>query len=338
MKENKYIDIIIIGFIFLILFTMPVLFVRINDQISWKHVVKIWQDNSLLIPIFAFNHWVLLPKLMQKRKYILYILSVFGLILIATFIYRGIDSPMSMPRGINDNHPMPVPPYANMMSYAILIIGVDVGLCFSRMWQKNEKRTLDLERQNTKMELELLRNQVSPHFFMNTLNNIYALVDSDSLKAKSAVMKLSKLMRYLLYENNNGHVKLSKEFEFIQSYIDLMRLRYTDGVIFNLDIPDEYDDLEIPPMLFISYIENAVKYGVSYQDRCEISIKFHITDKELHFSCSNPIHRNNETYLKGGIGLKNSKNRLALIYGDRHHLTITENSGLYNVSLIIPIV
>lgn len=338
MKENKYIDIIIIGFIFLILFTMPVLFVRINDQISWKHVVKIWQDNSLLIPIFAFNHWVLLPKLMQKRKYILYTLSVIGLILFATFLYKGIDLPMVSSRGINYNHPMPIPPYANMMSYAILIIGVDVGLYFSRMWQKNEKRTLDLERQNTKMELELLRNQVSPHFFMNTLNNIYALVDSDSLKAKSAVMKLSKLMRYLLYENNNGHVKLSKEFEFIESYIDLMRLRYTDEVIFNLDLPEKYDDIEIPPMLFISYIENAVKYGVSYQDRCEINIKYYITDKELHFTCSNPIHRNDETCLKGGIGLKNSKSRLDLIYGDKHRLDITETSGLYNVSLIIPIV
>lgn len=337
MSKYKYINQIIIVFIFVILFTMPALFIKIDGVISWKHVFKIWQDNSLLIPIFIVNHWILLPRLVANGKYTLYIFSIIGLIIIATLICNLIDPPPPPRIGKGVIAPSKIPPYANMLMYAILITGVDIGLFFSSMWQKNEQKTLELEKRNTAMELELLRNQISPHFFMNTLNNIYALIDSDSQNAKQAVMKLSKLMRYLLYENNNGTVKLSKEFEFIMSYIDLMRIRYTDQVRFNLDIPDIYNNIDIPPMLFISYVENAVKYGISYQQECKIDIHISFTDDSLLFFCSNPIHRNIETKLKGGIGLKNSKTRLELIYGDNYDLTISDKDDQYTVELRIPI-
>jgi len=338
--KKKHIDLLIIGFIFLILFLMPALFVRIEGVISWKHVFKIWQDNSFLVPIFAINHWILLPRLLEKKKYSLYAFLIIGLIIIGACFCNMIDSaaPIRLPRPGEEARPSPVPPYANMLMYAILITGIDIGLFFSKMWQKNERHTLEVEKRNTAMELELLRSQISPHFFMNTLNNIYALIDSNSVKAKMAVMKLSKLMRYLLYDNKEGKVKLSSEFDFIQNYIDLMRLRYTDDVVFNLSIPDIFNDIEIPPMLFISYIENAVKYGISYQEKSEITICFTMTEDSLIMFCSNSIHKNQDSLNKGGLGLKNSQMRLSLLYGNRYDLTISESNGQYKVLLKIPII
>lgn len=340
MNKYKHIDLLIVGFIFLILYIMPPLFVRIDGEVSWRHVLKIWQDNALLIPLFLINHFVLLPRLMQNRRYVFYSLALFILLILAGWICNIIDppSPPLYLQGFEKVLPSKIPPYANMLMYAVLITGIDVGLFFSHMWQQNEQKTLELEKRNTAMELELLRNQVSPHFFMNTLNNIYALVDSDSQKAKTAVMKLSKMMRYLLYESNQERVKLSKEFEFICSYIDLMRLRYTDSVVFDLSIPDHYSDLNIPPMLFISYVENAVKYGVSYQQTSVIEIHFTIENGRLRFFCSNHICPPQSSLNNTGIGLKNSQSRLSLIYAEQCDLTISEKDGRYIVELIIPLV
>ena len=172
------------------------------------------------------------------------------------------------------------------------------------------------------MQLDILRNQISPHFFMNTLNNIFALIDLNSQTAKEAVMKLSKLMRYMLYENGSGKVKLSTEFELIQSYIDLMKLRFTDEMSIHLIIPEKYVDKDIPPMLFISYIENAFKYGASYQPESFIDIVFEVTDNKLIFTCINTKLSGNNTIAEGGLGLKNSENRLNLIFGTNYSLVV----------------
>lgn len=320
---------------------MPALFIRIDGVVSWRHVIKIWQDNALLLPIFVINHWVLMPKLMCNKKYAIYFSSIIALIVFSAWLCNMIDPQIpvgSLRSAGGAARPTPVPPYANMLMYAILITGVDIGLFFSKMWQKNNQHTLELEKKNTEMELELLRNQVSPHFFMNTLNNIYALTESDTPKAKTAIMKLSKMMRYLLYDNSVPYVKLTKEFEFIRSYIDLMKLRYTDNVIFDLDIPDIGSQIEVPPMLFVSYIENAVKYGVSYQEKCTIRIKFELTHNHLFFYTQNTIYDVADLRLKGGMGLKNTKSRLDCLYGNNYDLTISKNESQYIVSLTIPIV
>ncbi len=335
MRERKHIDIAIILFIFAIIFIMPMIFVRLDGAISWRHVIKIWKDNSLLIPLFAINHWVLLPRYIERQQYLVYGVAISALIAIATFVCHTID-PEIVKGGAS--RVTPVPPYANMLMYALLITGVDLGLFFMTLWRRNEERRADLERHNTKIELELLRGQVSPHFFMNTLNNIYALVEVDSARAKSSMMRLSKMMRYLLYESGGERVKLSQEFAFIESYIDLMRLRYTKGVQITLDTPQIYHDTLIPPMLFISYIENAIKHGVSYQSPSTMEIAFSTDDSSLNFRCVNTLHpHRNDSSPKGGIGLQNSRERLELIYSDRYDLTFEQSEGLYIVNLTIPL-
>ena len=338
---TKYFESIIMGFIFFVLFLFPVLFTRIGGQISWHHVTKIWIDQLLLIPLFALNHWLFVPKLLLKKRYYSYLLSALGLIAIFTLAYYYYDiilnvHPISN-QAIDLKRPSPIPPYARLLIYSVLIVGVDTGLLFSKKWHEIETERYLLEKKNAEMELDILRNQLSPHFFMNTLNNIYALIDFDSAKAKQAVMKLSKLMRYMLYENENGKVRLSKEFEFINSYIDLMKLRYADEMTIDFKIPEKYDDIFIPPLLFISFIENAFKHGASYENESYIRINFNVLDTILLFSCENSKQLPSDSLEKGGLGVPNSLNRIKLLYGDQYLLAINSNDKSYTVELKIPL-
>lgn len=340
MKGSKYIDLFIIGFILLVLFLLPVLFVRIGDQISWVHVIKIWKDQALIIPIFLLNHWVLMPKFLDHKKYIYYFSSVLGSITLAVLIYFHYEN-FAVKQSVFINNfpekrPSPIPPYANLLMYSILIVGVDLGLFFSKKWEQIYAQKIDLQRRNTMMELEILKNQINPHFFMNTLNNIYALMDKDVNMAQNAIIKLSKLMRYLLYENTDSKVPLSKEFEFLKSYSELMQLRFTDDIDYHFSVPEHFNEVNIPPLLFISYIENAFKYGISYANPSKIEIKFSINDNTLSFICINSIHKDSQQK-KGGLGLLNSKNRLDLIFGENYNLKIENSNQQYQVLLQIPL-
>lgn len=339
-KLTDYIEYLIIVFIFLILFGLPVLFTRVNGEISWLHVLKIWQDQVLLIPVFAINHWLFAPKFLLRQKYIIYIISILSFIAMCSASYYYYDNaykPQKTVVNTDQNKPSPIPPYAHLLMYALLIAGVDSGLLFSKKWHENEESHHIMEKKNSEMQLEMLRNQVSPHFLMNTLNNIYALIDLDSFNAKDAVMKLSRMMRYMLYENERGKVLISKEFEFIQSYIDLMRLRFEKDMIIELRLPEQYVDFEIPPLLFISFIENAFKHGTSLENNSKIVISFKIENKMLIFDCFNKKGKTKPTTENNGFGIENSISRLNLLYGEKHTISINSLENYYDVTLIIPI-
>ena len=337
--QGRNFGLYIMAFVFLILFLLPVLFTRVNGEISWMHVLKIWKDQALLFVVFGLNHWLIAPKFLLRRKYGIYLLSISAIISMSSFSYYYYDNvltPQKITTG-DTNKPTPIPPYAHLLMYSLLIAGVDSGLLFSKKWYENEENKHILEVKNAEMQLDILKNQVSPHFFMNTLNNIYALIDCNTPKAKEAVMKLSKLMRYMLYENEHGKVKISKEFEFITSYIDLMKLRYADDVSIRLIFPEELGSLEIPPMLFICYIENAFKHGVSYQQDSFINIIFEKRENKLHFSATNSRQPETVKHPVGGLGLQNNENRLKLLYADNYSLAINSSDKIFNVSLEIPL-
>lgn len=340
MKNNQYqlknyIELLIIGLVILLHFVLPALFNRINGEISWRHVFKAWEDQLLIIPIFAINHWLLVPRLLLKRRYLGYFGPLIMLIAVCAVIYYYRDLSLSNLGRVISNRPTPIPPYMNFLMSALLIVGVDSGLLFSRKLHENEEKQHCLEKENVDMQLDILRNQISPHFLMNTLNNIYALIDCNTPVAKNAVMRLSKLMRYMLYENGSGRVKLSKEFEFINSYVELMKLRFADEMTLNVSFPEIYHDAEIPPMIFISYIENAFKYGASYQNNCIIDIRFEVLEEKLRFTCTNSYHPERNKLREGGLGMKNNENRLRLLFGDAFHLSTTADEQFFNVSLII---
>ncbi len=202
-----------------------------------------------------------------------------------------------------------------------------------------EKKQKELEREKLNSELAFLKNQISPHFFFNTLNNIYSLIDINTKDSQNAILKLSKLMRYLLYETEQGHSTLSREIEFMNNYIDLMKLRMSDKVSLSVSFPDQYKDFPLPPLLFIPFVENAFKFGVSYREKSFIDITLEIVNNKLIFrsnnSISKPAGESSQKY--AGIGLENVTKRLKLLFPEKHRLTVNKAGSSFNVLLEIDI-
>ena len=224
----------------------------------------------------------------------------------------------------------------------LLLFGANLGIKGYFRSRDDEKRLAELERENLEQQLQYLRYQINPHFFMNTLNNIHALVDIDSEKAKETIEELSLLMRFVLYEGNKERVPLSRELEFISHYVALMQLRYTDKVRLNIQLPESVPDRQVPPLILITFIENAFKHGVSYRQNSFIEAKVDADNDKLLFTCSNSkvssanISSSNNTD-KGGIGLANVRKRLDLLYEGNYTLNISDNVKTYDVELIIPL-
>ena len=218
----------------------------------------------------------------------------------------------------------------------ILMFGANLGTKYYYRSRNDQRKLQDLEKQNLEQQLEYLKYQINPHFFMNTLNNIHALVDIDPQKAQETILELSKMMRFVLYEGDKKGVPLSKEYEFIRTYVKLMQLRYTDKVKITVDVPTEAPDKTIPPLMLISFIENAFKHGISYQHDSFVQIKVEHKDGKLHFSCRNSKAEmpNQE---KGGVGLANVKKRLDLLYDNSYTLNIKDEADIYIVELILPL-
>ena len=217
----------------------------------------------------------------------------------------------------------------------ILMFGANLGIKGYFRSRDDRKRMAALEKQNLEQQLEYLRYQINPHFFMNTLNNIHALVDIDPAKAQETIVELSKMMRFVLYEGNKKTVPVGCELDFLRNYITLMQLRYTDKVRITLNLPSETPDKSIPPLILISFVENAFKHGVSYQHESFIEVSASVENDGLHFSCRNSKAEipNQE---KGGVGLNNVRKRLKLLYGSDYSLRIQDDAATYSVVLVIP--
>jgi LytS/YehU family sensor histidine kinase len=219
---------------------------------------------------------------------------------------------------------------------AVLIVGFDAGLQLSMRWFGLEQEKFKLQKESVENQLAFLRNQISPHFFMNTLNNIHALVDINSEEAKQSIIKLSNLMRHLLYDSEENQAPIKKEVAFIQSYIELMRLRFTDKVNIMVDIPNDIPDKSIPPLLFTSLLENAFKHGISYNYPSFIKIVMSFSENHLDFMIENSNHskKNRDS---SGIGIENTKKRLDLLYKKAYELSISDTKEKYTIKLNIPL-
>lgn len=219
----------------------------------------------------------------------------------------------------------------------LLLMGMNLGVKLYFMSQRDRERQKIIDQRNLEQQMEYLKYQVNPHFFMNTLNNIHALVDIDPERAKTTIVELSKMMRHILYEGSKKLIPLTREVEFLNLYVQLMRLRYTRKVHINVDVPPQLPELKLPPLMLIIFVENAFKHGISYREESFVDIKVRVENKRLLFSCSNSkptqIQRTNE---KGGMGLQNVRQRLELLYDDDYTLDISDGEKTYEVKLDIP--
>lgn len=219
----------------------------------------------------------------------------------------------------------------------LLLMGMNLGVKLYFMSQRDRERQKIIDQRNLEQQMEYLKYQVNPHFFMNTLNNIHALVDIDPERAKTTIVELSKMMRHILYEGSKKLIPLTREVEFLHLYVQLMRLRYTRKVHINVDVPPQLPELKLPPLMLIIFVENAFKHGISYREESFIDIKLRVENKRLLFSCCNSkptqVQRTNE---KGGMGLQNVRQRLELLYDDDYTLDISDGEKTYEVKLDIP--
>jgi LytS/YehU family sensor histidine kinase len=228
--------------------------------------------------------------------------------------------------------------FMDVIIISFLVVGFNtaVKLVFKR--QEEEQKIEVQKKMHIQTELSLLKQQISPHFFLNTLNNIHALVDISSEQAKESIIRLSELMGYMLYESQTEKISLQKEMNFVRSYVELMRIRFTDEVDIELNIPGNLPKVSIPPLLTISFIENAFKHGISYEDHSYVHIDYRFSENHMSFTIENNVHGDDAGNTNSGIGISNARNRLDLIYGDTYELKINELPGrTFSVILELPL-
>ena len=221
----------------------------------------------------------------------------------------------------------------------ILTVGLSAAIRLSGRWVQVEAARREAEKSRTEAELKNLRNQLNPHFLLNTLNNIYALIAFDADRAQAAVQELSRLLRHVLYDNQQNFVALGKEMDFIRNYIELMRIRLAS----NVNVETRFDirpdsRTEIAPLIFISLIENAFKHGISPTEHSFIRICFSESHEEVRCEIVNSYHPKSETDKSGsGIGLEQVRKRLELTYSGRYEWQhgVSENGKEYKSVLCI---
>jgi two-component system LytT family sensor kinase len=293
------------------------------------------------ISIFYINYTLLIPQLL--KKYWIYVISIITLIIvmagaktILAVLYRDIILQHVNPQtGVAE--------HKDLVSYMIGTVFVSgffiISSCLIKFmldWFSNIRIQRSLETEKKDMELQFLKSQLNPHFLFNSLNNIYSLAYQKSDKTADAILKLSEIMRYMIYESNDSWVALSKEIEYVQSYIELQKLRFKNGAAVEMTLNGEIDDQQIIPLILISFVENAFKHGVANDPKDPIRINIIANQKILHFSITNKKSNGNKDKV-GGVGLNNVERRLQLLYPERYKLNIVNSATHYTSELILDI-
>lgn len=291
--------------------------------------------------MFYINMYLLVPVFFFKARYILY------LVLVVVLVMTGLGTVKYIINTYLDPHRILVS-MANynaftgtVISIAIILVTTTVKLM--QRWTKDNERMAELSNITLNMELNELRNQINPHFLFNMLNNVKALIRVDPEKATTVIMKLSEFLRYQLYENTEEKTSLVAELNFLSNFLNLEKIRRDN---LSISIENKTDartagTVFIPPNLFTTFVENAVKHSVDISGQeAQINISISIEDRKLYFICSNskgavaPVSTDKKN---SGLGLINIKRRLELLYQDKHMLQINTSDAVYTVNLIIPV-
>ena len=345
-----YKESVVHSLLWLFIFFIPVAAMSLYDSstfrtYSWTHIFSVWTVVFIYFGAFLVHNFFLLPLIIYRKQRIHYVCGTIILILIfvlVLYVFHTQTAEESLRAIVQAGYVQSRITYNQttittqiiVVNTIILVLmfGMNLGVKLFFKYNDDQKKLYDLEKKNLEQQLISLKYQINPHFFMNTLNNIHALVDIDPEKAKWAIIVMSKMMRYILYEGNNTFIPLQKESDFIHSYISLMRMRYTEMVKINLNIQKQFPVGEIPPLLLVCFVGNAFKYGISYQHISTIDISLSVENDKIKFCCINSKQSETECE-KGGVGLKSVQQRLNLIYPNRHKLVIDDGEKTYSVWL-----
>lgn len=348
LTSKKYISWAIHILFCAVILLIPLFVMSRTGTTDYRMYSSYFVRTTILIVLFYINYLILIDKFLFKKQFVLFllvnILLITGLVLLQNLILDTLMPPhiereMRRPGRPGGGGP---PPYEmRILSEYILIIlaiGMGVALKVTMRWHKDSVNLEKIKSAQFEADLQNLRNQLNPHFLFNTLNNIYALIAIDTQKAQESVHRLSNLLRYISYENDNKFVPLDKELEFTQNYIDLMRLRLNSNVKLNVLIKNEGCKNQIASLMFITLIENAFKHGISNGENNYIDIKI-LVEKDKGVICTvensfTDVGENVEAK-NPGIGLANLQKRLELLYPNNHRLVVKQDESKFSVLLCI---
>jgi two-component system LytT family sensor kinase len=280
---------------------------------------------------------LILPTFLNRKKYIWGSVSIIFLVLIAAFIKCGLAYYFYDLVFVRNPEKRVVnfwEYYFGAVFISCFFIFLSTVLKFMADWFLNEKIKSQLENEKLIAELAFLKSQINPHFLFNSLNNIYSLAYKKSVKTPEAILKLSEIMRYMLYESNENKVELSDEIRYLENYIELQRLRFKDRTYIKFEITGNTLDHTVTPLVLIPFVENAFKHGLATDPENPITIILNASTRKLFFHISNKKNNQNKDET-GGIGLQNVRRRLDLIYNDKYHLHIDDTTDIYNCELYL---
>ena len=312
----------------------------VNEEIF----VRMAMTLTPFVVLFAIHNWLLIPRLLFRNRLPAYfICTLIALALVWSYQYFHFTHEITVrpgphPKPPMPHHVLPLPLFLDFV-FSLLIIGANlvIALLFQRFADRLERESL--MKANAENQLSYLKAQINPHFYMNMLNNIHGLIEIAPDKAQDMVIDMSRLMRYMLYECSQPRISLSAEIEFLDNYLRLMRQRYpADKVAITNDFPDRLHTtgVMVPPLIFLVFIENAFKHGITYREESYVSVSIRVADGKVEFHCLNSNHPSSAPHTPG-IGLTNVEQRLNLIYGPGHSLETRASDTSYNVNLIIPV-
>ncbi len=326
--RSKYFILSIHIAVWVLLFAVTsIAFYNVPDTLGLSHNF-FWISNLYHIALFYFNAYVLFPRFFNWRRWWIYVPCI---IFIIAFSYHAklylldLFSPTFKLTTINQR-----------ILFFPTIPFLIASFIFSAVKKKIQVERIEKERKAERLaaELKFLRSQVSPHFLFNMMTNMVALARKKSDLLEPSLIKLSDMLRYMLYETEEEKSTVSKEIEYLENYIELQQLRFGDNVLIETKIDNEHNNCTIEPMLLIPFVENAFKHGIGLAINPFISIELKVRNNRLEFNVANNYNGRRQSKDKSsGIGLMNVRNRLNLLYPGRYKLDIKDNGEVYIVHL-----
>jgi len=323
--------------IFWVVSFLLLLYFESFDNSFFFHFTNALLRTLILGGMIYYNYYYLITNYLTKDRFFIYCCLLLLSVIIITplsnilFFFKYSDYPRYQNYLVKNQH-----------SYFLInmtIVGASTIVKIVSDWVKHQREKTDLQTQTMQSELRFLKSQINPHFLFNTLNNLYALTLKKSDKAPEIVIKLSEMMRYMLYECNEKRVPLSKEVNYIQNYLDLEALRQGKEVEINFDVYGEVNNQQIAPLMFIPFLENSFKHGLNHHiNQGYVDIRLDVAQQMVRLRIENskpdsvPLPEHPRS---GGIGLVNVRRRLSILYPENHELKVENEPNSYSIDLKI---
>lgn len=334
MKKNRitlYIDLLFC----LVIIPLAIMLLPVDRWIANNTAFLITLVAYVYILYFIYR-LACIPKLFMKKKY----LSIFILMFILTSVTELLTHfPIPAEHITDDIRQMAAKMNLRRQTiwfFFLVVTGFSLAIELTFELFRQIISRQEIEAEKNKAELSLYKAQINPHFLFNTLNTLYALVLSGSDKTESAFVKFSGILRYMYSQNESELIPAANELDYISQYVDLQKLRLNHHTKVSLSIDASSPNILIPPMILITFVENAFKYGTSSDTDCSINIRININEEHLSLETENAVMRRPENN-KSGIGISNCRKRLELLYPGRYVLENGESSGIYRVRLVVHI-